>query len=66
MPVKQNGYTHKKLDARRQKRKIEALKRQAKYNALTLKEKLNLAKIRGGKKEISKLEKRFSEKFDKQ
>jgi hypothetical protein len=55
---KENGYKSDTLWRRRAKRAEEAHARQLKYNSLTKKEKIAIAKSRGGsKREIAKLEK---------
>ena len=56
MATKTNGYTHVKADQRKAKRQDEADKRQAKYDSLTIAEKIAQAVSRGGsKKELAKL-----------
>ena len=42
--VKVNGYSHKKADVRKDKRRQEAEERQAKYDLLTLDQKIQQAK----------------------
>ena len=52
-----SGYTHKKADARKNKRRDEAEDRQAQYNELTVNEKIAHAKSHRGesKKQIARL-----------
>jgi len=53
------NYSHKKMDVRIQKRRDEAIDRQAKYNTLTIDEKIRLAHSRRGnnKRELERLTK---------
>jgi len=54
--LKEKGYTHAKADARKFKRQHEADVRQAKYDSLTLAEKIKLVQSRGGsKRELARL-----------
>ena len=56
MATKTNGYSHVKAGARKAKKQNDADKRQAKYDSLTIAEKIALAVSRGGsKKELAKL-----------
>lgn len=58
--IKTNGYNSSRLWARREKRSIEAGKRQATHDALTPKQKLEKATKAGGKREIARLQKILS------
>ena len=50
------SYSHKKADARKEKKRNEAIDRQAKYDALTITERIDLAKRNGGsKRELARL-----------
>jgi hypothetical protein len=63
MPKKNNGYSHAKADARKNKRRQEADARQRVYDSLTVAGKMSLALARGGsKKEITRLEKSMEPK----
>ena len=55
--VKKGGYSHKKADARQNRKRQEALIRQRKYDALRDADKVKLAMSRRGesKKEIARL-----------
>lgn len=56
--VKTNGYKHAILDAKKDRRRQEAEKRQEVYDGLTLRARVKLAKSRRGesKKELAKLD----------
>jgi len=53
-------YSHAKADARKQKRRDDAEDRQAKYDALTLTEKVQSCVPGGSKKQLAKLEKKLA------
>jgi hypothetical protein len=56
-------YSHAKADARRDKRRQEAEARQRVYDKLSLKQKLELVKSRGGsKRELARLEAKAAKK----
>lgn len=55
---KTNGYSTVKLKARRHRRVLEAEARQVIYDGLTLKQRLELVKARGGSaRELARIEK---------
>ena len=60
--AKKENYNHEKADARVEKRRKEADARQAKYDTLTLEQKLVNAI---GKKERAKLEKQIAKRDEK-
>ena len=53
------SYSHRKSDARKERKQMEAINRQAKYDALTIAEKVTLALSRRGqsKRELARLKK---------
>lgn len=56
MPIKNNGYSHVKADARQDKKRQAAEARQRDYNAMTLAEKVAYVTARGGsKRELARL-----------
>jgi hypothetical protein len=56
MSRKEKGYSHKKADAKRARKRDEAEDRQAKYDALSRAEKIALVTNRGGsKRELARL-----------
>jgi hypothetical protein len=56
MTRKEKGYSHKKADARKARKRAEAEARQAKYNVLSRPEKIALVTNRGGsQRELSRL-----------
>lgn len=60
---KQNGYSNAHLHAKRNRKRTEAEGRQRDYDKLTLKEKLERAKSRGGSvREIARLEAKLKPK----
>lgn len=63
-PVKVNGYSHRKADARKDRRRDEADARQDKYDSLTVEQKISRAKKRRGKseREINRLINRAASK----
>lgn len=55
---KTNGYNTTKLKARRHRKVLEAERRQAIYDGLTLKQRLDLVESRGGsKRELARIQK---------
>ena len=60
MPKKTAGYTQIKAHAKLRRKQFEADDRQAKYDSLTIAEKISLAVSRGGsKRELARLDKQL-------
>ena len=57
MPIKNNGYTHAKADAKQNKKRHEADIRQERYDLLTIAQKIARAEARSGssKRELERL-----------
>jgi hypothetical protein len=56
MSRKEKGYSHRKADAKKVRKRQEAEERQAKYDALSLSDKIALVTNRGGsQKELARL-----------
>jgi hypothetical protein len=56
MSRKEKGYSHQKTDAKKARKRQEAEERQAKYDALSLSDKIALVTNRGGsQKELARL-----------
>jgi len=61
-PIKVNGYSSKKLIARRAQRRVQAEQRQAKYDVLSNKEKISLCHKRRGDCKVELMRLRKQEK----
>jgi hypothetical protein len=59
MPIKTNGYSHRKADQRQNQKRYEADNRQAKYDSLTIAEKFSTLVEGGSKKQRAKLTKQL-------
>jgi len=56
MPIKQNGYTHSKADAKLNRKRKEAVIRNQQYEVFSVKDKLATLPKTGAKKQRAKLE----------